>query len=331
MELWLSAICIVVLAIIIDAVLGEVPNAIHPLRWTGNLVSFLDRHIKRTSKTATRFKGFLGYMIVFLVYATISFTLLALIRFYLGEIPWIIASAFVFKVSFAVFSFRRHCKPIQKDLDNGDLKSAAAKTQMIVSRKTEGMDKEHIASSCTETISENLVDSVISPTFYFGILGVLGSSMFRCANLMDAMWGYINEKYGNLGFFVAKFDDVLGFITARISIVFVAIAAFILRMDYRSVIPMAKEGSKLTPSPNSAWSMVACAAALNISMEKKDVYVMGKGNLPTTEDITRCYHLVELSSILFINSLDLTSIEFLSIYLIFSTLFLSPEWDFPMG
>ena len=83
---------------------------------------------------------------------------------------------------------------------NGKTEEAAAKVQMIVSRNTKGMDAEHIASSCTETISENYVDSVVSPVTYFGILGMLGGIMFRCANLMDAMWGYRNEKYGDLGF-----------------------------------------------------------------------------------------------------------------------------------
>ena len=314
MELWLSAICIIVLALLIDRFVGEVPNAIHPLRWMGNILYFLDRHIKRTSKHATRFKGFLSYLLVAFLFLFVSLLLSALSRHFLGEIVWIVVTAFLFKINFAIFSFRHHVIPIQRDLENNDLEAAAAKTQMIVSRKTAGMDAEHIASSCTETISENLVDSVVSPTLFFGLLGLPGAIMFRCANLMDAMWGYINEKYGNLGFFVAKFDDVLGFITARISIVFVAIAAFILRMDYRSVIPMAKEGSKLTPSPNSAWSMVACAAALNISMEKKDVYVMGKGNLPTTKDITRCYHLVELSSILFIIAISLPLYAFIGIH-----------------
>ena len=130
---------------------------------------------------------------------------------------------------------------------------------------------------------------------------------------MDAMWGYLNEKYGNLGFFPAKFDDVLGFIGARISIVFVTIAAFILRMDWRSVIPMAREGKNLTPSPNSAWSMVACAAALNISMEKVGVYVMGKGDMPTVRDITRCYHLVELTSIIFIICVTLPLYAFIGV------------------
>ena len=310
----MDAALIVVLAILIDAVIGEVPNAIHPLRWIGNTVSFLDRHIKRTSKAATRFKGFLSYLFVFLLFGTIAILILALVRHYLGEWAWIIVSALFFKVSFAVFSFRRHCKPIQQDLRNGDLDAAAAKTQMIVSRNTKGMDAEHIASSCTETITENLVDSVVSPTTYFGLLGMPGAIMFRCANLMDAMWGYLNEKFGNLGFFVAKLDDVLGFIGSRISIVFVTITAMIMGMDWRSVIPMARAGKNLTPSPNSSWSMVACAAALGIRMEKKGVYVMGKGDMPTVDDITRCYHLVELTSIIFILLVTLPLFAFVGVH-----------------
>ena len=314
MELWMSAICIVLLAIVIDAVIGEVPNAIHPLRWTGNLVAFLDRHIKRTSRPVTILKGFFSYVIVAGLYLFIAVSIIALSREYLNEYVWIVLSSFVFKVSFAIFSFRRHVKPIQKDLENGDLEAAAEKTQMIVSRKTKGMDAEHIASSCTETITENLVDSVMSPTLYFGIFGIPGAIIFRCANLMDAMWGYLNDKYRDLGFFVAKFDDVLGFISSRLSPIFVTVSAFILRMRWRPVIRMAREGKNLTPSPNSAWSMVACAAALGIRMEKVGVYVMGEGEMPTVQDITRCYHLVEFTSILFILTITLPVYVFLGIH-----------------
>lgn len=305
MEPWLSAVCIIVLAILIDRFVGEVPNAIHPLRWIGNTVSFLDRHIRRGSKHVTRFKGFLSYLLVAFIFMSVSLVISALCRHFLGEVVWIVVSALLFKVNFAIFSFRKHVAPIQDDLRNGDLDAAAAKTQMIVSRRTEGMDADHIASSCTETISENLVDSVVSPALFFGILGLPGAIMFRCANLMDAMWGYLNERYGNLGFFPAKFDDVLGFVGARISIMFVTVAAFILGMNWREVIPMAREGKGLTPSPNSAWSMVACAAALDIRMEKDDVYVMGKGEMPSVKDISRCCRLVELTSILFILTVTL--------------------------
>jgi adenosylcobinamide-phosphate synthase len=253
-------------------------------------------------------------MLVFLVFWVIMMMICSLIRngldayqwdimgmtVSLGEIIWIIVTAFMFKITFAVFSFRHHCVPIQDDLRNGDLISARKKVQMIVSRDTSELDEKHVTSSCCETISENLVDSVISPAFYFGIFGMTGAIMFRCANLMDAMWGYLNDKYGKLGFFVAKFDDVLGFVTSRISPLFVALTALIFGYEHKGVLKAAMDEHTKTPSPNGGCPMTAVARAMGFSMEKKDVYVMGSGELPSIDDVTRCYKLVERTSVLFI-------------------------------
>ena len=313
MQLWVDAVLIVVLALLIDRFIGEVPNSIHPLRWMGNLLGAIDRRIKNRGTRMTSVLGFLSYLLVFTLFSGIGLFLTTLCRYYVsdlvspevGEVLWIIVTAFIFKISFAIFSFRKHCDPIRKDLDEGRVEDAAAKVQMIVSRNTKGMDAEHIASSCCETVSENLVDSVYSPVLYFGLFGIPGAVMFRCANLMDAMWGYLNEKYGRLGFFPAKFDDVLGFITSRVSPYFVALAGMIMHMDWRAAVPAAKAEHTKTPSPNSGWSMTAVAAVLGISMEKKGVYVMGTGPMPTTEDVRRCCRLVELSSVLFLLTVGL--------------------------
>ena len=313
MSIWIDAVLIVVLALLIDRFIGEVPNAIHPLRWMGNLLGAIDRRIRNRGTRMTSVLGFLSYLLVFILFSGIGLLITTLCRYYVsdivspevGEVLWIVASAFIFKISFAIFSFRKHCDPIRKDLDEGRVEDAAAKVQMIVSRNTKGMDAEHIASSCCETVSENLVDSVYSPVLYFGLFGIPGAVMFRCANLMDAMWGYLNEKYGRLGFFPAKFDDVLGFITSRVSPYFVALAGMILHMDWRASVPAAKAEHTKTPSPNSGWSMTAVAAVLGISMEKRGVYVMGTGPMPTTEDVRRCCRLVELSSVLFLLTVGL--------------------------
>jgi len=306
MELWVDALAVIVLAILIDRFIGDVPNAIHPLRWMGNILDFIDKRIKNRTSVWTSVLGFLSYLLVFFIFGGIAILITAAVRHFVsdydplwGEIVWIIVTAFIFKIQFAIFSFRHHCNPICKDLDEGRVEDAAAKVQMIVSRNTKGMDPEHIASTCCETVSENLVDSILSPTFYFGLLGIPGSIMFRCSNLMDAMWGYLNEEYGRLGFFPAKFDDVLGWFTSRVSPYFVALAALILRMDWKAAVPAAKKEHTKTPSPNSGWPMTAVSAALGISMEKKGVYVMGVGPMPTTKDVQRCMRLVEMTSILF--------------------------------
>ncbi|MDR3206423.1 MAG: adenosylcobinamide-phosphate synthase CbiB [Candidatus Methanoplasma sp.] len=326
MQLWLDAVLIVAAAALMDRA-GELPNRIHPLRWIGNTAGFLDRRIKNRAAKANRLWGALSYLLVFLLFWTAALAVCAALKYYVpgtfaigpvessyGEVLWILASAAVFKFSFAVFSFRSHCDPIRKDLRDGKVEDAAAKVQMIVSRRTEGMDAGHIASSCCETVSENLVDSIISPAAYFGLLGLPGAVMFRCANLMDAMWGYLNDKYRTLGFFPAKFDDVLGYATSRASPVFIAAAAWLLRMEHRGVIAAAREEHGKTPSPNSGWPMTAFAAALNISMEKKDVYVMGKGPMPSVDDISRCCCLLEVASLIFIFAVALPLYAFIGIH-----------------
>lgn len=308
MILWLDAILVVVLALLIDRFIGEVPNAVHPLRWMGNILAAIDRHVKNRASRWDILIGFLSYLLVFIVFCGVGLLVTSLVRYGLtssvsplaGEAAWIILTAVLFKISFAIFSFRKHCDPICADLDAGRTEDAAAKVQMIVSRNTKGMDAEHIASSCCETVTENLVDSVYSPVLYFGIFGLPGAVMFRCANLMDAMWGYLNDRYSLLGRFPAKFDDVLGFVTSRVSPYFIALAGMMLGMDWRASVPAAKAEHTKTPSPNSGWSMTAAAAVLGIRMEKKGVYVMGSGEMPTTADVRRCCRLIELSAMIFL-------------------------------
>lgn len=308
MVTWLDAILVVVLALLIDRYIGEVPNSVHPLRWMGNILAAIDRRIRNRASRWNIVLGLLSYLLVFLVFCGIGLLLTSLVRYgftelvspLAGEIAWIIVTAVLFKISFAIFSFRKHCDPICADLEAGRTEDAASKVQMIVSRNTKGMDAEHIASSCCETVTENLVDSVYSPVLYFGILGLPGAVMFRCANLMDAMWGYLNDRYSLLGRFPARFDDVLGFDTSRVSPYFIALAGMMLGMDWRASVPAAKAEHTKTPSPNSGWSMTAAAAVLGIRMEKKGVYVMGSGEMPTTDDVRRCCRLIELSAMIYL-------------------------------
>lgn len=305
MPLWADALIIILLAILIDRFIGEPPNRFHPLRWMGNVLGWIDRRLKKRQGIWVTAMGFISYVFVLLLFGGLALLITACIHTYVpdpyGEILWIIISAIILKVSFAIFSFRKHCEPICKDLEEGKIEDAADKVQMIVSRDTKGMDAEHIASSCCETISENFADSVCTPNFYTGLLGIPGAFMFRCTNLMDAMWGYKNEKYKNLGHFPARWDDVLGFMTSRVSVLFIALGAMLLGLNWRNALSIASIENDVTSSPNSGWPMTATAGALDISMEKKGDYFMNaKRPLPNQDDVRRCLDLIELSSILFI-------------------------------
>ncbi len=301
----IEAVVIIVLALLIDLILSDPPNRIHPLRWIGNLVDALDSRITRKGVWNDRLMGFLSYVLVTTLALFSVLLVTALLREHIGVWAWVVATAFLFKITFAVSSFRRHCSPIRKALDEGDIESARSMTQMIVSRDTSCLGTDHVSSCCVETVAENSVDSVVSPALYMGLFGLAGAYAFRCANLMDAMWGYRKEKFANLGTFPARLDDVLGFITSRVSLVFLALAAAILRMDVRGLFRVSLRDHSLTPSPNSGWPMAAAAGALGITMEKPAGYRIGDGPLPTVNDIERSLRLVELTSVIFLVAVTL--------------------------
>ncbi len=305
----------VVLALLFDRFPGDPPNRYHPLRWMGNLLQAIDDRLRRRLSATATVLGFLSYVLVLLIFGGVALLVTGFIRIEfgdlaqfdafgigssVGEILWIVVSAYFLKMTFALFAFRKFCRPIEADLRNGDLDAAADKTQMMVNRKMRGMDLPHITSSCCETISENLVDSVLSPLLYCGVFGLPGAIAFRCANLMDAMWGRLNDKYCCLGHFPARWDDVLGFIPSRLSPVFILIASKLMRIrSSGSVLKAALREHRKTPSPNSGWPMTATAAAMGVSFEKEGVYVMGEGPLPSVDEISLCYRLIELTSIVF--------------------------------
>lgn len=281
----------------------------------GNLLQAIDNRLRRRLSVPATVLGFLSYVLVLLIFGGVALLVTGFVRIEfgdlvqfdafgigssVGEILWIAVSAYFLKMTFALFAFRKFCRPIEADLRNGDLDAAADKTQMMVNRKMRGMDLPHITSSCCETISENLVDSVLSPLLYCGVFGLPGAIAFRCANLMDAMWGRLNDKYRCLGHFPARWDDVLGFIPSRLSPVFILIASKLMRIrSSGSVLKAALREHRKTPSPNSGWPMTATAAAMGVSFEKEGVYVMGEGPLPSVDDISVCYRLIELTSIVF--------------------------------
>ena len=315
MQLWADAVLIAILAMLIDRYVGDPSNTFHPLRWMGNVLQAIDDRVKRRQSKTAVLMGFLSYLFVLLLFGGIALLVTGGVRILLrdfytfeiagiwcsvGEILWIVVTAYLTKITFALFAFRRFCKPIEEDLRNGDTEAAAAKTQMMVNRKMAGMDEPHITSSCCETISENLVDSAVSPLMYLGIFGLPGAVAFRCANLMDAMWGRLNEKYKDIGHFPARWDDVLGFIPSRLSPLFVGFAAWVMRIKgRRPAMRAARAEHTKTPSPNSGWPMTATAAAMGVSFEKEGVYVMGEGPLPSIDDIGRCYRLIEVTAVLF--------------------------------
>ena len=264
MELLPYAIAIPVLALLIDLLLGEPPNRFHPVVWIGRTIGFMDGRVGRGSAAREKAGGVLVMLVPALLFVLAFTLILALTRELLGAIVWAVASAIILKTMFAIRALETHTAPMVEDISRGDLDAARRKVSMVVSRD----------------VSENLVDSVLSPMFYFGLAGIPGAVLLRVVNTADGMVGYLSEKHRNVGWFAARSDDAMHYIVARLSVPFIVLSLAILGKDWRAGWGAAMRDHGQTSSPNKGWPMAAVAGGLGVRFEKKGHYSMGEGEVP---------------------------------------------------
>ncbi len=300
-ELLLYGAAFALFAVGLDLALGEPPSVVHPVVWIGRVIGFLDGRVKRTERVARdRAMGVLVAIVPIIIFVVGFTILLGLLHSVLGLLVWAMACALVFKATFAIKSLQQHVYPVMEALQAGDLELARKMVSIVVSRDTSKLDAGHVASCAVETVSENSVDSIFSPFLFLGIAGVPGAVFYRTSNTLDAMVGYISPWHRSVGWFSAKLDDVMNFLGARVSLVFILLALVIMGKDWRNAWRVARRDHSKTASPNKGWPMAAFAGGLGIKMEKIGYYTFGDGDLPEDPRHVRdAIRLTELSTLLF--------------------------------
>lgn len=309
-------ISIIVISIIIDMIIGEVPNKIHPVILMGNLIDKLKNYLPNT-----KFSGLLTILITISVFTFICLILLILCA-YINVWLFVIFASLLLSTTFSINFLIESVRNIQKDLEE-DIEKARKSMSYLVSRNTSELTESRITSAAIETLTENITDSIISPLFYttilsllFGIIiGIIGAIIYRVSNTMDAMLGYKTKELINIGCYPAKLDDILNYIPARLTGYYVVLSSFILRYDYKQSYDVMKKFALKTPSPNSGYPMAATAGALNITLIKEGVYELGYGTDELTkEKISEAIKITKVTSILFI--LTIVIIYFIIMFLV---------------
>ena len=174
-------------------------------------------------------------------------------------------------------------------------------------RDTTELSEEEIICATIETVAENTTDGVISPMLYLALGGPVLAMGFKAASTLDSMVGYMDEKYRDIGWSSAKFDDVLNYIPARICGGLMCISALITGMDGKNAFRVMKRDHGNHLSPNCAWSEAAAAGAMHIQLGGTHTYfgkvvekpTIGDDDRPVEKnDINRANRLLYASSVI---------------------------------
>jgi adenosylcobinamide-phosphate synthase len=297
---------VLLLAAGIDIIFGEPPAAVHPVVWIGKLITFLKNAAPKTHRKlygvimalcCVFFAAILGYSVLYIAALPGMPTILALL-----------IEAYFLKATFAINCLLSPAREIYRHLEENRLEKVRELLPIYVSRNTSKLTRTQMSSAVIESVSENYVDGILSPVFYyalFGEFGLVAAYAFKAISTLDSMVGYKTEPYKDLGYFSAKSDDVLNWVPARISVIFILVASFLLALfpkkqgkinPFNSVRSALEDGMK-TPSPNSGYPMAATAGALGVKLEKPDYYVLGASYPPTEiNDIKRVSQLIAIAS-----------------------------------
>ena len=315
----LESIIVIGLAIFIDLVFGDPRNKYHPTAWIGKFISNLVPLFKNENAHFEKFGG----VLVVLISTTVIATLLLLLDLKLDSIivnefvsimVIILISAILLKTTIAIRGMEKHALAVTSALENDDIDEARINLAMITKRKTKNLDKNHILSGVLESISENTVDGITGPLFYFALFGLPGAFVYRVINTIDSMIGYKTEMFKNLGWFGANCDNILNYIPSRLTAMTMVLGAMLLGHDWKNCYEIFKRDGKKTDSPNAGNPMAALAGALGTKLEKIEHYSLGTDiQKITSKKVRDAIILMKVTSLLFFGIVSIPVILFISL------------------
>ena len=270
----MNPMTVAVVAFLLDALIGDPRSRFHPVVLIGNLISFLEKFLRRDSDSPLK-KVLKGGA---LVYAVLIIALLVgfAIEDLSEKMPNVAAQIFIQALALSFMISPRSLGEAGREiyilLASDHLDYARKRVSWIVGRDTANLNEAEVTRATVETVSENTVDGIISPLFYFVIGGLPLAIFYRAANTMDSMIGYKNERYFFFGQIAARLDDIVNYVPARLTGLLFICAAFILQLDYKNAFAMMKRDAKKHPSPNGGWAEATVAGALNVRLGGMNYY-----------------------------------------------------------
>ncbi len=299
-----ESLLIIGFALLLDFKFGDPKNKYHPTAWIGSFLAKLTPITKNENSLIEKFGGtciiiiISGLVTLLLIILDAGISLITID--YVSLIVSVIVGGLLLKSTIAIRGMEKHAKSVLESLDQEDLGMARNSLSMIVKRNTCNLNRNHILSGVLESVSENTVDGVTGPLFYYALFGLPGAFVYRVVNTADSMIGYKTDIFKNVGWFAATCDNILNYIPSRLTGLIMIVSAAILQKNWKSSYKIMIRDAKKTESPNAGYPMAALAGALGTKFEKINHYRLGDGEIPLTkEHVHSAISIMKLTSILF--------------------------------
>ena len=308
-------------AFILDLVTGDPQWKYDPIRLLGNLITYLERLIRKTrpsyeqnvdEKVLERLQkkefrnGLLEVILVCLIAFLVPFILLRLLY---GLLPFLgfIAETILCSLLLKTSSLRNESMTAYQALRSGDLSKAKETVCMQAGYEIHVESASDITRAAVGALTEAASDGTIAPMLFMAIGGVPLMAVCKAVNMMDNVLGHKSGLYLYYGRAAAKLDDAVNYIPSRICGWLIVASAYLLGFDGTNAKMIYLRDRTKHDSPNSAQTEAAIAGALNIRLggervgegAQKAKPVIGDPNRPVElEDIPRTIRIFYAAAII---------------------------------
>lgn len=274
---------------ILDMILGDPSWIRHPVCWIGDLISALEKRLRKLFPDTPVGLMEAGTIMVCLVCAScylLPFVILHFLYRYVPVVGFLLEAFWCYQL-LATRSLKQESMKVYDRLVHGTLDEARYAVSMIVGRDTESLSDTGVTKAAVETVAENASDGVIAPMFFMAIGGAPLMFLYKGINTMDSMVGYKNDKYLYFGRAAAKLDDVANYIPARLSGWLMVAASGLTGFQLKNAARIYRRDRRNHASPNSAQTEAAMAGALGIQLAGNAWYFGKLYEKPTIGDPDR--------------------------------------------
>jgi adenosylcobinamide-phosphate synthase len=265
-------------ALVVDRAVGDPENAWqrvpHPVVLFGRAVSFFEKHFNRKglNDRDRRAYGMMAILALLIGSVLVGFLMSRLLSY--AGLFGILIEIVIVAVLLAQKSLADHVFAVGEGLRREGIAGGRKAVSMIVGRDPNLLDRAGVCRASIESLAENYSDGVVAPAFYYALFGLPGLLAYKMLNTADSMIGHRTPRYREFGWASARLDDLANWPAARLSALFIALAAWFRRgrPSARKSVSVALRDHGLHRSPNSGWPESAMAGALDIALAGPRVY-----------------------------------------------------------
>jgi len=281
-----EAAAAVAVAAVVDVLLGDPPNRLHPVAWMGRALGVGRRALCHGGRVRLLLGGAFVTLAITSVAAAAGAALAALATRLGPAAPLVEGAALSLLLS--PRGLVAAARAVAAPLAGGGLDAARSALALhLVSRPTATLGPDEVASAAIESVAENLTDAFVAPLCFYLVFGLAGAAAYRAVNTADAMLGYRDGALEWFGKVAARLDDALNFVPARLAALGLVVGAAVGGEDVRGAWRVLRRDGGRTASPNAGLTMAAMAGALGLTLAKRDAYRLGDGRPATAGDVSR--------------------------------------------